>query len=108
MKAHEYTKFRESFNFSMPELKKVDDKIYFEDEVVEDSETKYWMGENFINIGFNAKESKSKVLSNLFSIEFKFKGKKVSSIEGELIIQELLTNRIFGGIRESFIGRESQ
>ncbi|MBQ7308377.1 MAG: hypothetical protein IJW82_07630 [Clostridia bacterium] len=79
-----YTNFRENFKFGFEDLEKSDNKIFFKGELVEDEEKKYPEGENFINIGYNFKNSKSKTLSNLFPIEFKFKGKKVSSIESVL------------------------
>ena len=40
--------------------------------------------ESFLNIGYNFKNSLSRVLSNLYPLEFKFRNKKVSSIEGVL------------------------
>ena len=80
----EFHKFRKSIEFKYVELLKDESGIYFYDEIVEDSEKKYSSGEQFINIGYNFKESLSKVLSNLYPMEFKFRGKKVKSIEGVL------------------------
>ena len=68
----------------MPELTKEGDNIYFFGELVEDSEKKYAEGEKFINAGYNFKLSCARVLSNLYPMEFKFRGKKVASIEGVL------------------------
>ena len=79
-----YTEFRKNFKFDFKDLERVDNKIFFNGELVEDEENKYSEGENFINVGYNFKNSKSKTLSNLYPIEFKFKGKKANSIEGVL------------------------
>lgn len=78
----DYTKFRNESGFVMPELEVRDDCIIFNNELVEDFEKKYPEGESFVNIGYNFKSSKSRVLSNLYPMEFEFKGKKVKSIEG--------------------------
>lgn len=80
----EYTKFRENFNFNMPKLQQENDKIYFQGELVEDETKKYFEGENFINAYSGANVSIARVLSNLYPMEFKFRGKKVKSIEGVL------------------------
>lgn len=79
-----YTNFRKNAKFVMPELSVRDDCIYFGEELVEDSDKKYSEGEKFINVGYNFKNSVSRVLSNLFPMEFEFRGKKVRSIEGVL------------------------
>ena len=83
-KVLEYTGFRLNYNFEMPALEEKDGCIYFKGELVEDEEKKYPEGETFINLGYNFKSSNSKVLSNLYPMEFKFRGKKVKSIEGVL------------------------
>lgn len=80
----EYTNFRKNYNFIMPELEEKDGCIYFQGELVEDDEKKYAIGDNFINLGYNFKHSNSKVLSNLYPMQFKFRGKWVKSIEGVL------------------------
>ena len=80
----EYTDFRINFNFNYEEVVLQDNKIFFRGEVVEDEVKKYSTGTNFINIGYNFKNSLSRVLSNLYPIEFKLKGKKVKSIESVL------------------------
>lgn len=80
----EFTKFRKEFNFVMKPLDIKDDCIYFENEIVEDLEKKYAEGESFINIGYNFKNSKARVLSNLFPMEFEFRNKVVKSLEGVL------------------------
>ena len=53
-------------------------------DIIKDENGTVWQTEDFINIGYNSKNSLSKILSNLYPYEFKFKGKKVASIEGVL------------------------
>ena len=84
IKVSDYTNFRKSYKFEYKELKEIDDCIYFDNELVKDTEQKYAESENFINIGYNFKNSNSRILSNLYPMEFKFRGKKVKSIEGVL------------------------
>ena len=79
-----FTQFRQSFPFEYVALETKDEEIYFKGELVEDSEKKYAEGEQFINIGYNFKNSISKALSNLYPMQFVFRGKKVRSIEGVL------------------------
>jgi hypothetical protein len=79
-----YTDYRKNFNFKYQELEIKDEKIFFNQELVEDEEKKDSNGNTFINIGYNFKNSLSKTLSNLYPIRFKFRGKWVSSIEGVL------------------------
>ena len=80
----EYSKFRKDFNFTLLPLKQEGDKIYFKSELVEDETQKYFEGEGFINAYSGAKVSIARVLSNLYPMEFKFRGKNVKSIEGVL------------------------
>ena len=79
-----FTEFRKEYKFEYKELDIKENKIFFDNELIEDEEKKYPEGENFINIGYNFKNSLSKSLSNLYPIRFKFKGKWVNSIEGVL------------------------
>ena len=80
----EFSKFEENFNFNCEQIVCVDDCKYFRNCIVEDSVKKYSEGEGFLNIGYNFKNSLGRVLSNLYPIQFKFRGKKVNSIEGVL------------------------
>ena len=84
LKVSDYTYFRKNCKFEYKQLTETEDCIYFDDELVKDTEQKYAEGEKFINIGYNFKNSNSRILSNLYPMEFKFKGKKVNSIEGVL------------------------
>ena len=79
-----FTDFRKNYNFNYKELEVQENKIFFDRELVEDEEKKYPLGTNFINIGYNFKNSLSRSLSNLYPIKFKFRGKWVNSIEGVL------------------------
>jgi hypothetical protein len=79
-----FTEFRQNFTFNYIPLENKDDKIFYNNELVEDEEKKYSEGDSFINIGYNFKNSLSRNLSNLYPIRFKFKGKWVNSIEGVL------------------------
>ena len=79
-----FKEFRENFKFDYQPLETKDEHIYFLGELVEDEEKKYAEGEKFLNIGYNFKNSNARVLSNLYHLEFKFRGKKVGSIEGIL------------------------
>ena len=78
----EYSNYRKNFNLNYEQIQTIDDKMYFRNCLVEDANKKYSEGEGFINIGYNFKNHLSRVLSNLFPIRFKFKGKTVNSIEG--------------------------
>lgn len=84
LKVSDYTYFRKTIKFDYKQLTEKEDCIYFEDELVKDEEQKYAEGEKFINIGYNFKNSNSRILSNLYPMQFKFRGKKVNSIEGVL------------------------
>jgi len=79
-----YTEFRRSQNFQMKPIERDGSKIYFMGQLVEDEDRKYLIGEGYIDIFSGAKNELSAVLSNLFPIEFNFRGKKVASIEGVL------------------------
>jgi len=80
----EYTQFRENFEFNYIKLEQKGEDIYFNNELVQDTEKKYAEGDSFINVGYNFKNSNSRTLSNLYPMRFKFRGKWVNSIEGVL------------------------
>ena len=79
-----YAMFREQFNLKYEDIEEVDGKKYFRGQLVEDEEKKYAEGDDFLNIGYGFKLSLARVLSNLYPMEFVFRGKKVKSIEGVL------------------------
>ena len=79
-----YTNFRKNYKLNYKPLTIENDNIYYDGQLVEDENKKYAEGDTFINIGYNLKNSLSRGLSNLYPITFKFRGKKVASIEGVL------------------------
>ena len=79
-----FFEFRKNYNLDYKELEEKDGKIFWNGELVEDEDKKYAEGEHFINAGYNFKMSLARNLSNLYPMEFKFRGKKVKSIEGVL------------------------
>lgn len=84
-KIKEFTRFRENYQFSFKKLQEINNNIFFDDVCVEDAEgDKVFEADSFINTGYGAKNSISKVLSNLYPHAFKFRGKRVASIEGVL------------------------
>ena len=71
--------------FKMKELSTKNNCIYFDDEILEDENgVTSWEGEKYIEIKYSSRNSISRVLSNLYPYKFRFKGKKVSSIESVL------------------------
>lgn len=79
-----FFEFRKNYNLEYKELEEKDGKIFWNGELVEDEDKKYAEGEHFISAGYNFKMSLARNLSNLYPMEFKFRGKKVRSIEGVL------------------------
>lgn len=79
-----YSNFRKNFKFDYKPLEIKEYCIYFNGELVEDENKKYSEGKTFLNIGYNFKNSCARVLSNLYPLKFKFRGKWVASIEGIL------------------------
>lgn len=78
-----FKEYRQSFKIK--ELTKKDNKIFFDNEVVEDENgILNTDSEKFINIKYSSKCSINRGLSNLFPYKFKFRGKKVNSIESVL------------------------
>lgn len=77
-----FKKYRQEF--TLKEVKVDGDNYYFNNILVDDGTNHVWEGENFILVKYGAKNSISRVLSNLYPMSFKFRGKKVSSIESVL------------------------
>lgn len=78
----EFKKFKKDYKYEMPEITEIDGKQYCQGEPLIDEEGKE-IGdcEKWINVGYKYKGPYAKVFSNLFPYEFKFKGKKLQSIE---------------------------
>lgn len=78
----EFVEYKKKYNFTQKELVEKDGEVYCDGELIMDkdknviSETDKW-----IDVGFKNKGDFPKVLSNLFPYSFKFKGKKLASIE---------------------------
>ena len=77
-----FKKYRQEF--TLKEVKVDGDNYYFNNILVDDGTNHVWEGENFILVKYGAKNSISRVLSNLYPMSFKFRGKKVNSIESVL------------------------
>ena len=77
-----FKKYRQEF--TLKEVKVDGDNYYFNNILVDDGTNRVWEGENFILVKYGAKNSISRVLSNLYPMSFKFRNKKVSSIESVL------------------------
>lgn len=80
----QYTNFRKNYNFEYKLLQTIENCIYYNGELVENEEKKFSEGETFLNIGYGFKNSNARTLSNLYPMQFKFRGKIVSSIEAVL------------------------
>lgn len=78
----EFKQFKENYKFEFEEIETIDGVEYYKGLPLLDEEGKD-VGdcEKWINVGYKHKGPYAKVLSNLFPYEFKFKGKKLSSIE---------------------------
>lgn len=76
-----FKQFRDNYNFEFLQLEEREDGLYYKDYLVMNDEFNLNESEDFINVGYKLKGSFSKTLSNLYPYEFKFRGKKVSSIE---------------------------
>ena len=76
-----FKEFRNNFDFKFMELEEREDGLYYKDYLVMNDEFNLNESEDFINAGYKLKGPFSKTLSNLYPYEFKFRGKKVASIE---------------------------
>lgn len=78
----EFKKFKSSYEFRQKEIKKIGDKLYCDNLPLEDENGKT-IGEceKWINVGYKHHGAYPKILSNLFPYEFKFRNKRLSSIE---------------------------
>ncbi|MBE7074265.1 MAG: hypothetical protein E7379_04175 [Clostridiales bacterium] len=84
-KIKKFTHFREKYAFECKKLLKNAEGIFLGDYCIEDKDgNKVFENDEIINTSYASKNSISRILSNLYPHSFKFKGKKVSSIEGVL------------------------
>ena len=77
----EFKKFKKIYNFNFKKIFKIGDDYYVDDILIQTKDEIISESEKWINVGYKLKGSYPKLLSNLFPYEFKFKGKKLSSIE---------------------------
>ncbi len=77
----EFREFKKNYHFKELKLVIKDDKIYCEDILVKDENGYIGESEKWINVGYSLKGCYSKLLSNLFPYDFKFKGYHFHSIE---------------------------
>ena len=80
----EFALFRLNCGFTYLPVEEKDGCKYFCGQLVEDDKKKYSEGEGFLNVGYSFKNSPARVLSNLYPMQFRFRGQKVNSIEGVL------------------------
>lgn len=78
----EFLDYKKNYKFVLKELTEKDNCIYCEDELLQDndgnkiSETGKW-----VDVGYRNRGDFPQMLSNLFPYNFKFRGKKLNSIE---------------------------
>lgn len=78
----EFLKYKETYKFTQKELIEKHDCIYCEDELLQDKEgNKVAETDKWIDVSYKNRGDFSQMLSNLFPYKFKFKGKKLASIE---------------------------
>lgn len=78
----EFLKYKESYKFIQKEIIEKDNCIYCENDLLKDSNgNKVSETETWIDVGYRNRGDFPQMLSNLFPYNFKFKGKKLSSIE---------------------------
>lgn len=78
----EFLTYKNNYKFIQKELIEKDDCIYCENELLKDKDgNKISETENWIDVGYRNRGDFSQMLSNLFPYNFKFRGKKLASIE---------------------------
>lgn len=78
----QFREYKKTYEYSFNEVEQINGFEYYKGQPLIDEEGKN-IGdcEKWINVGYKHKGPYAKVLSNLFPYEFKFKGKKLNSIE---------------------------
>lgn len=107
----EYIKFKQNFHFELKEMLENVEGIYVDNKLINDkvNDIKYDLVDDILNVRFNSKVPYSKCLSNLFPYEFKFRGKKVNSIESVFQALKFRDKKIqkeilkYSGLESNFI-----
>lgn len=74
--------FKKSYHYELQEIEVREDRQYFDGEpLIDEIGKEIGDCEKWINAGFRHSGPYAKILSNLFPYEFKFRGKKLQSIE---------------------------
>ena len=77
-----FQEFKKNYVFQQKEIQYINDKPFCDGFPLEDEESNLIpISESWINVGYNAKNSLAKALSNLFPYEFDFKGHRLQSLE---------------------------
>ena len=81
-----YREFKKNFKFDFKQIEKNENGLFVDGICIEDKNGKNIVFETdtFINAAYGARVGIARLLSNLFPYQFKFRGKKVASIEGIL------------------------
>lgn len=78
----EFLTYKNNYKFIQKELIERDDCIFCENELLKDKDgNKISETENWIDVGYRNRGDFPQMLSNLFPYKFKFRGKKLASIE---------------------------
>ena len=77
-----FQEFKKNYVFQQKEIQYINEKAYCDGFPLEDEEGNLIpISENWINVGYKAKNPLAKALSNLFPYEFDFKGHHLQSLE---------------------------
>ncbi len=78
----EFLDYKKNYKFVLKELTEKDNCIYCEDELLQDNDgNKISETEKWVDVGYRNRGDFPQMLSNLFPYNFKFRGKKLNSIE---------------------------
>ena len=78
----EFLEYKKHYKFIQKELIEKDDCIYCEEELLQDKDgNKIGETEKWIDVSYKNRGDFSQMLSNLFPYNFKFRGKRLTSIE---------------------------
>ena len=78
----EFLEYKKNYSFQQKEIMEKEGSIYCDGELLQDQEgNKISETEKWIDVGYKNKGDLQQMLSNLFPYQFKFKGKRLASIE---------------------------